>query len=84
MLFIYLLPINGRKNLQQGSSDFGHVFEHLMIQEIIAYLGYHFIEEGLSCWHTYSGLEVDAVIGLPAIDFLRMLWNDEIVDPTQL
>ena len=128
----YLL---GRKNLQQGSSDFGHVFEHLMIQEIIAYLGYHFIEEGLSYWHTYSGLEVDAVIGdalvaiefksstevqkrhlsglkafkeehpecrtivvsmderprllqgveiLPAIDFLRMLWNDKIVDPTQL
>lgn len=56
----YLL---GRKHLQQGSIDFGHAFEHLMIQEIIAYMGYHFIEGGLSYWHTYSDLEVDAVIG---------------------
>lgn len=128
----YLL---GRKNLQQGSADFGHAFEHLLVQEIIAYLGYNFIDGGLSYWHTYSGLEVDAVIGdaqvaiefksclevqkrhlsglkafkeehpncrlivvsldarprilqnieiLPAINFLKMLWNDEIVDPTSL
>ena len=128
----YLL---GRKNLQQGSTDFGHAFEHLMVQEIVAYLGYHFIEGGLSYWHTYSDLEVDAVIGdalvaiefksctevqkrhlsglkafkeehpdcrtivvsmderprllyeteiLPAKDFLRMLWNDEIVNPALL
>ena len=128
----YLL---GRKSLRQGSADFGHAFEHLMVQEIVAYLGYHFIENALSYWHTYSGLEVDAVIGdalvaiefksstevqrrhlaglkafkeehpdcrpivvsmderprllagvevLPAKDFLRMLWNDEIVDPMLL
>lgn len=128
----YLL---GRKAMQQGSADFGHAFEHLMVQEIVAYLGYHFIEGGLSYWHTYSGLEVDAIIGdalvaiefksctevqrrhlsglkafkeehpdcraivvsmderprlllgvevLPAKHFLRMLWNDEIVNPEQL
>lgn len=128
----YLL---GRKNMQQGSTDFGHAFEHLIIQEIVAYLGYHYIEGGLSYWHTYSDLEVDAIIGdalvaieiksctevqrrhlnglkafkeehpacrtivvsmderprlldnteiLPTIDFLRMLWNDEIVNPAQL
>lgn len=125
----YLL---GRKNLQQGSTDFGHAFEHLMIQELVAYLGYHNIEGGLSYWHTYTDLEVDAIIGdalvaiefksskevqprhlnglkafkeenpdcraivvsmderprllqgfeiYPAVDFLRMLWKDEIVDP---
>lgn len=125
----------GRKHLQQGSADYGHAFEHLMIQEIVAYLGYHFIEGGLSYWHTYSDLEVDAIIGdalvaiefkscaevqrrhlnglkafkeehpdcrtivvslderprllngheiIPAKDFLRMLWNDEIIDPSSL
>lgn len=128
----YLL---GRKHLQQGTADFGHAFEHLMIQEIVAYLGYHFIDGGLSYWHTYSELEVDAILGdalvaiefkscaevqsrhlnglkafkeehsdcrcivvsmderprllqgfeiFPANDFLRMLWNDEIVNPSLL
>lgn len=128
----YLL---GRKNLQQGSTDFGHAFEHLMIQEIVAYLGYHHVDGGLSYWHTYSDLEVDAIIGdalvalefksctevqrrhlnglkafreehpdcrtivvsldarprilqdveiLPATDFLRMLWHDEIINPALL
>lgn len=43
----YLL---GRK----GSADFGHAFEHLLVQEIIVYFGYHFIEGCLSYWHTYS------------------------------
>ena len=52
-----------RQNLQPGSEDFGHAFEHLMIQEIIAYLGYHDIENALSYWHTHSGYEVDAVLG---------------------
>ena len=52
-----------RHHLQPGSEDFGHAFEHLMIQEIIAYLGYHDIENVLSYWHTYSGYEVDAVLG---------------------
>ena len=128
----YLL---GKKSLQPGSDDFGHAFEHLMIQEIIAYLGYHNIEGGLSYWHTYSELEVDAILGdakvaiefkscqevqrrhlkglkafkeehpecrpivvsldkasrilnemeiIPATDFLRMLWRDEIVCPQDI
>ena len=34
-----------------------------MIQELIAYLGYNDSEETLSYWHTYSGYEVDAVLG---------------------
>ena len=56
----YLL---GRRFLTQGSSDFGHAFEHFVIQEIVAYLGYHRMYEALSYWHTYSDYEVDAVLG---------------------
>ena len=36
-----------RRNMQPGSDDFGHAFEHLIIQEIIAYLGYHDYENAL-------------------------------------
>ena len=56
----YLL---GRRNLQPGSTDFGHAFEHLVVQEIIAYLGYHGKLEKLSYWHTYNDYEVDVVLG---------------------
>ncbi len=56
----YLL---NRRRLQPGSSDFGHAFEHLMMQELIAYMGYHFYENQLSYWHTYNDNEVDAVLG---------------------
>lgn len=52
-----------RYDMQPGGDDFGHAFEHLMIQEIIAYLGYYESEKKLSYWHTYSGYEVDAVLG---------------------
>lgn len=52
-----------RSNLQPGSADFGHAFEHLIIQEIIAYLGYTHSSEKLSYWRTASGYEVDAIIG---------------------
>ncbi len=60
-----------RHNLQPGSADFGHAFEHLMIQEITAYLGYNNIENALTYWHTYTGYEVDAVLGIAevAIEF---------------
>jgi len=56
----YLLS---RYNLQQGSTDFGHAFEHLLIQELIAYMGYNQYENQLSYWHTYQDQEVDAVLG---------------------
>ncbi len=51
-----------RHDLQPGSVDFGHAFEHLLIQELIAYMGYNDIENTLSYWHTYTGYEVDAVL----------------------
>lgn len=56
----YLL---NRSNLLPGSIDFGHAFEHFMIQEIIAYLSYNEKKEKLSYWRTSNGYEVDAIIG---------------------
>ena len=47
----------------RGTIEYGHAFEHLIIQELYAYLHYSHSEEQLSYWRTYTGLEVDAVIG---------------------
>ena len=55
--------LRNRCNIQLGSVDFGHAFEHFIIQELIAYLGYNEKEEQLSYWRTSSGYEVDAIIG---------------------
>jgi len=52
-----------RRNIVRGSVEYGHAFEHLIIQELIAYIGYTHNELKLSYWRTYAGLEVDAVIG---------------------
>ena len=52
-----------RKELVRGSADYGHAFEHLVIQELYAWLHYTHSEEALSYWRTYTGIEVDAVIG---------------------
>lgn len=52
-----------RKELVRGTTEYGHAFEHLVMQEIIAWLHYTHSEEKLSYWRTYTGLEVDAVIG---------------------
>ena len=52
-----------RNSLRPGSDDFGHAFEHFIIQEIIAYLGYNHIDERLTYWRTSGGYEVDAIIG---------------------
>lgn len=53
----------GRHSLKRGTDDYGHAFEHLVMQEIIAYKGYNDKREILSYWHTYDKKEVDAVIG---------------------
>ena len=52
-----------RKELVRGTAEYGHAFEHLVIQELRAWLSYSEREEQLSYWRTYTGLEVDAVIG---------------------
>ena len=55
--------LSHRKELVRGSADYGHAFEHLVIQELYAWLHYTHSEETLSYWRTYTGIEVDAVIG---------------------
>ena len=52
-----------RKELVRGTTDFGHAFEHLVIQELVAWLHYTHSEEELSYWRTYTNVEVDAVLG---------------------
>ena len=52
-----------RYHLAPRTPEYGHAFEHLIMQEIRAYLGYTGSEEELTYWHTYGNLEVDAVIG---------------------
>lgn len=53
----------GRHNLKRGSEEYGHAFEHFVMQEIIAYKGYKRRREEISYWHTYTHQDVDAVIG---------------------
>ncbi len=52
-----------RRKLEPGSTDFGHGFEHLIVQELIAYLSYSHSRKALSYWRTTSGYEVDIVYG---------------------
>lgn len=52
-----------RRELTRGTTEYGHAFEHLMVQELYAYLHYRHSEEELTYWRTYTGIEVDAVIG---------------------
>ena len=56
----YLLK---RGNLKQGSPEYGHAFEHFIIQELRAYLSYNGKQDALSYWRTGSGIEIDAVLG---------------------
>lgn len=52
-----------RYHLAPRTPEYGHAFEHLIMQEIAAYLGYTNSDEELTYWHTYENLEVDSVIG---------------------
>ena len=56
----YLLE---RTPLKKDTADYGHAFEHLLIQELRAYLGYTHSRKRLSFWRTSTGLEVDCIIG---------------------
>ncbi len=53
----------GRHALKRGTDDYGHAFEHLVMQEIIAYKGYNDRQDVISYWRTYDKKEVDAIIG---------------------
>jgi predicted AAA+ superfamily ATPase len=53
----------GRHSLKRGTDDYGHAFEHFVMQEIIAYKGYNDKRDVISYWHTYDKKEVDVIIG---------------------
>lgn len=52
-----------RKDLMRGTDEYGHAFEHLVVQEIYAWLHYSHSDEEMTYWRTYTGIEVDVVIG---------------------
>jgi len=52
-----------RTSLAAGTPEYGHAFEHFVLQEIHAYMEYNHRSERLSYWHTYNGKEVDVVVG---------------------
>ena len=52
-----------RKELVRGTTEYGHAFEHFVIQELRAWCIYSESGERLTYWRTHSGLEVDAVLG---------------------
>ncbi len=52
-----------RYQLAPKTPEYGHAFEHLIMQEIVAYLAYTNSDEELTYWHTYENIEVDAIIG---------------------
>ncbi len=52
-----------RSALAPGTPEYGHAFEHFVVQEVRAYLGYHHDEKRLSYWHTYTHKEIDLVVG---------------------
>lgn len=53
-----------RLPLRQGTAEFGHALEHLVCQELKAYLSYKCNDKPLTYWHTSDNrYEVDFVIG---------------------
>jgi len=56
----YLL---NRIPMRRGSVEYGHALEHLIVQEMVAYLGYSYSSKGLSYWRTVDNKDVDLVVG---------------------
>ena len=52
-----------RKELVRGTAEYGHAFEHYVVQELVAWQHYTHSEERLSYWRTYTGIEVDMILG---------------------
>ena len=52
-----------RTFMQLESTDFGKAFEHLIFQEVIAYLSYSEKDKNLYYWRTTRGYEVDMILG---------------------
>jgi len=52
-----------RFSIDEKSDLFGRALEHLIYQELTAYLSYHDIREPLTFWRTHSQFEVDFLVG---------------------
>jgi predicted AAA+ superfamily ATPase len=52
----------GRRDLVEGTSEFGIAFEQLIFQEIRAYIGYYKKDFKLEYWRTVDKTEVDFII----------------------
>lgn len=56
--------ISGRKDLVARSEAFGQAFEHFIIQEVRAYIGYNQIDLPMKYWRPVGGrFEVDLIVG---------------------
>jgi uncharacterized protein len=53
----------GVSRIVPGTDVYGRAFEHLMIEEVRAYLSYKEKNEPLAFWRTASGHEVDLILG---------------------
>ena len=73
-IYNYLMQ---RSSLAPGTPEYGHAFEHFVMQEIIAYMRSTRNRNKLSYWHTYNGKEVDVVIGNAEIG-IEIKSTDEI------
>lgn len=63
-MFLFGARQTGKSTLlKERFNDYGHAFEHLLVQEIIAYRGYNDKRDTISYWHTYDKKEVDIIIG---------------------
>lgn len=52
-----------RKEVVRGTPEYGHAFEHFVMQELVAYIRYNRKDHKLCYWRTSTGLEVDAIVG---------------------
>lgn len=53
-----------RTPLQQGTDVYGHALEHLVVQELRAFLSYRYPFKSISYWHTLDNkYEVDVILG---------------------
>lgn len=55
--------LQGRFQIAPRTAEYGKALEHLIFLELQAYIDYHRLKSKLSYWRTYTGLEVDFVIG---------------------
>ncbi len=55
--------LTGMRRLEPGTEEFGRAFEHLLIEEIRAYLSYREKDLPMYFWRTSTGYEVDLVLG---------------------